>query len=136
MKKLEIAARDQTPFVILDKENSIFEIRGYSYPDEALEFYTEIIDWFKEYIKNPNAETNLILDLIYVNSTSIKFINEILKKLDELIVAEKNAAAEWYFMADDEDMQQLGSVLKDFHKVPVTISVKKVNRENGKQKMF
>jgi len=83
MKKLEIAARDQTPLIILDKENSIFEIRGYSYPDEALEFYSEIIDWFKEYIKNPNTETKLILDLIYVNSTSIKFINEILKKLDE-----------------------------------------------------
>jgi hypothetical protein len=136
MKKIEIAARDQTPFVILDKENSIFEIRGYSYPDEALEFYKEIIEWFKEYIKNPNAETKLILDLIYVNSTSIKFINEILKKFDELILNGKNAAIEWFFMADDEDMQQLGNVLKDFHKVPITVSVKKINKESGKQKMF
>jgi hypothetical protein len=136
MKKLEIAARDQTPLIILDKENSIFEIRGYSYPDEALEFYSEIIDWFKEYIKNPNTETKLILDLIYVNSTSIKFINEILKKLDELFLTGKTVAIEWLYMADDEDMQQLGSVLKDFHKVPVTVSVKKNSKENGKQKMF
>jgi hypothetical protein len=136
MKKIEIAARDQTPFVILDKENSIFEIRGYSYPDEALEFYSEIIDWFKEYIKAPNAETNVIFDLIYVNSTSIKFINEILKKLDELLATGKTVTVEWLFMSDDEDMQQLGNVLKDFHKTPVTISVKKISKGNGRQKMF
>ncbi|HKC67837.1 MAG TPA: DUF1987 domain-containing protein [Bacteroidia bacterium] len=136
MKKIEIAAKDQTPFVILDKENSVFEIRGYSYPDEALEFYSEIIEWFKEYIKNPNEETKLIFDLIYVNSTSIKFINEILKKLDELFATGKKVAIEWFFMPDDEDMQQLGSVLKDFHKTPITISAKKISKENGKQKMF
>ena len=136
MKKIEIAARDQTPFVILDKENSAFEIRGYSYPDEALEFYSEIIEWFKEYIKNPNAETKLIFDLIYVNSTSIKFINEILKKLDELLATGKTVTVEWLFMPDDEDMQQLGNVLKDFHKTPLTITSKKITKENGKQKMF
>jgi hypothetical protein len=136
MKKIEIAARDQTPFVILDKENSIFEIRGYSYPDEALEFYSEIIDWFKEYIKNPNAETKLVFDLIYINSTSIKFINEILKKLDELLSTGKTVTVEWYFMPDDEDMQQLGTVLKDFHKTPITVSVKKITKGNDKQKLF
>ena|ERR1700751_6169013 len=136
MKKIEIAARDQTPFVILDKENSVFEIRGYSYPDEALEFYSEIIDWFKEYIKNPNAETHLIFDLIYVNSTSIKFINEILKKIDELLATGKTVTVEWLFMPDDEDMQQLGSVLKDFHKTPIAVTAKKMTKENGKQKLF
>jgi len=136
MKKIEIAARDQTPFVILDKENSIFEIRGYSYPDEALEFYNQIIEWFKEYIKNPNTETKLIFDLIYVNSTSIKFINEILKKLDELLATGKTVIVEWLFMPDDEDMQQLGNVLKDFHKTPVAVTAKKLGKGNDKQKMF
>jgi hypothetical protein len=136
MKKIEIAARDQTPFVILDKENCIFEIRGYSYPDEALEFYSEIINWFKEYIENPNAETKLVFDLIYVNSTSIKFINEILKKLDSILLTGKKVSVEWFYMPDDEDMQQLGNVLKDFHKVPVSVLAKKITKENGKQKMF
>ncbi|HTA61851.1 MAG TPA: DUF1987 domain-containing protein [Bacteroidia bacterium] len=136
MKKIEIAARDQTPFVILDKQNGRFEIRGYSYPDEALEFYTEILDWFKEYIKNPNAETKFIFDLIYVNSTSIKFINEILKKLDGLFLTGKTVTVEWFFMSDDEDMQQLGNVLKDFHKVPVSVSVKPISKGSDKQKMF
>jgi hypothetical protein len=136
MKKIEIPARDQTPFVILDKENAIIEIRGYSYPDEALEFYAEIIEWFKEYSKDPNTDTKVIFDLIYVNSTSVKFINEILKKLDDILAAGKMAAVDWFFMPDDEDMQQLGTVLKDFHKVPIAVIPKKINKESSKQKLF
>ncbi len=136
MKKIEIPARDQTPFVILDKENAIIEIRGYSYPDEALEFYAEIIEWFKEYSKDPNTDTKVVFDLIYVNSTSVKFINEILKKLDDILAAGKTAVVDWFFMPDDEDMQQLGTVLKDFHKVPIAVIPKKINKESSKQKLF
>ena len=44
MIKLEIDAQERTPNVILDKEKGILEIRGYSYPDEALEFYSEIVE--------------------------------------------------------------------------------------------
>jgi hypothetical protein len=136
MKKIEIAARDQTPYVILDKENALMEIRGYSYPDEALEFYAEIIEWFKEYIQSPNAETKVVFDLIYVNSTSVKFINEILKKLDEILANGKTIAVDWFYMPDDEDMQQLGNVLKDFHKIPIAVFPKKINKESSKQKLF
>ena len=125
MKKLEIPAKDQTPYIILDKESGVMEIRGYSYPDEALEFYTEIIEWFKEYVVNPNNETKIVFDLIYVNSTSIKFINEILKRLDEIVTLGKSARVDWLYMPDDEDMQQLGNVLKDFHKVPIAVTPKK-----------
>ncbi len=136
MRKIELAARDQTPYVILDKETGQMEIRGYSYPDEALEFYVDLINWFKEYVKEPNADTKLVFDLVYVNSTSVKFINEILKKLDEIISNGKTASVDWFFMPDDEDMQQLGAVLKDFHKVPIAVSPKKISKEVGKQKLF
>ena len=136
MKKLEIPAKDQTPYIILDKESGVMEIRGYSYPDEALEFYTEIIEWFKEYVVNPNNETKIVFDLIYVNSTSIKFINEILKRLDEIVTLGKSARVDWLYMPDDEDMQQLGNVLKDFHKVPIAVTPKKISKENNKQKLF
>src|ERR1700676_3022979 len=125
MRKIKIEAKDQTPMVALDKENAVMEIRGYSFPDEAEEFYEDIINWFKEYAKEPNPETKLIFDLIYVNSTSVKFFNEILKKLDAIYADGKKVQVEWYYIPDDEDMQQLGVVLKDFHKVPFAILPKK-----------
>jgi len=136
MRKIKIEAKDQTPSVILDKENSIMEIKGYSYPDEAHNFYDDIINWFKEYAADPNPDTKLIFDFVYVNSTSIKFFNDILKKLDEITAIGKTVQVEWYYAADDEDMQQLGGVLKDFHKVTFAILPKKIAKENGKQKLF
>ena len=129
MRQLRIEAREQTPLVILNKENSKMEIRGYSLPDSAHEFYDEIIAWFKEYAKNPNPVTNVIFDFYYVNSTSSKFINDILKELDNILADGKTVAVEWFFDSDDEDIEQLGIVLKEFHKVPFTISPKYTRTE-------
>ncbi|HEX7413455.1 MAG TPA: DUF1987 domain-containing protein [Bacteroidia bacterium] len=120
MRKIQLEAKDQTPWVILDKENSTLEIRGYSFPDEAHAFYDDIINWFAEYAKDPNPETKLIFDLIYANSTSLKFLNDILKKMDLIVAAGKKVEIEWHYVADDEDLLQLGNILRDFHKVPFT----------------
>ena len=112
------------------------EIRGYSFPDAAHEFYIEIIDWFKEYMKEPNVETKVIFDFKYVNSTSIKFINDILKKLDTIGELGKTVSVEWFFDSDDEDVQQLGMTLKEFHKVPFVFLPKASNKESGDKKFF
>src|SRR3954467_2539253 len=109
MKKVSIEARDHTPAVILDKESGKLEIRGYSFPDEAYEFYNEIVSWFKEYEKDPNETTKMVFDFKYVNSTSAKYINDILKKLDAVNAAGKKVSIEWLFDEDDEDIQQLGN---------------------------
>ncbi|MHB8259434.1 MAG: DUF1987 domain-containing protein [Bacteroidia bacterium] len=126
MRKIQLEAKDQTPWVVLDKEKAILEIRGYSFPDEAHAFYDDIINWFAEYAKDPNPETKLVFDLIYANSTSLKFLNDILKKMDLIVAAGKIVNIEWIYVADDEDLQQLGMILRDFHKVPFTFLPKEV----------
>lgn len=136
MRKISREATDQTPFVILDKENSKMEIRGYSFSDDSLGFYADIIKWFKEYSKEPNEETKVILDFKYVNSTSVKFIHDVLKKLDAISSAGKNVTVEWLYEADDEDIQQLGNTLKEFHTAPFHITPKIITKEGGKKKMF
>jgi uncharacterized protein YxeA len=134
MKKLSIEAQDNTPSVVLDKENSLLEIRGYSFPDDAYAFYAQIIDWFKEYVKDPN--TNTKVDFKYVNSTSSKYINDILKKLDGINEAGKNTTVDWLFDTDDEDIQQLGITLKEFHKLPINVLAKGAAKGPEKRKMF
>jgi hypothetical protein len=136
MKKISIEARDNTPAVILDKENGKMEIRGYSFPDEAFEFYNEIVSWFKDYEKDPNATTSMVFDFKYVNSTSAKYINDILKKLDAINASGKPVSIEWFFDEDDEDIQQLGNTLKEFHKATFAVTAKKQLAESAKRKLF
>lgn len=136
MKKISIEARDNTPAVILDKESGKMEIRGFSFPDEAYEFYNEIVSWFKDYEKDPNPTTKMVFDFNYVNSTSAKYINDILKKLDAINASGKAVSIEWFFDEDDEDIQQLGNTLKEFHKATFTVLAKKPLANQSKTKLF
>ncbi|MGZ3903343.1 MAG: DUF1987 domain-containing protein [Bacteroidia bacterium] len=136
MKKVNITARDNTPQVTLDSESGKLEIRGYSFPDEAFGFYNEITEWVKEYVKDPAPETKMIFDFKYVNSTSTKFINDILKSLGTISAAGKKVSVDWFYDTDDEDIQQLGITLKEFHKVPFTIDLKPPPPKDGDKKKW
>ncbi|MGZ3823245.1 MAG: DUF1987 domain-containing protein [Bacteroidia bacterium] len=136
MKKFYTEARDNTPRVILDNESGSLEITGYSFPDEAFVFYSDITEWVKEYVKNPAAETKMVFDFKYVNSTSVKFINDILKSLGKLAASGKKVSVEWLYDTDDEDIQQLGITLQEFHKVPFTVGTKPPPPKDGDKKKW
>ena len=84
MKTLSIAATPETPGVHLDSQNNIFEIRGKSVPDDAENFYAPILEWFDEYMKQPNPETAVTIDLEYFNISSSKRLLFLLYKLNDL----------------------------------------------------
>lgn len=122
--KIEIEATELTPYVLLDSEKGLIKMEGYSYPDSPFIFYTDIIDWFRAYCARLPEETNVSFGFYYVNSTSVKFINEILKQMDKLADAGKRTMVTWYMRPDDEDIEQLGLELKGLHHVPFTFLTK------------
>ena len=56
MERFNIKETGTTPAVILDKENGIFKFEGKTLPENVNVFYQPILDWFTEYIENPNDE--------------------------------------------------------------------------------
>lgn len=136
LKKIEIAATEQTPYVLLDKEKNELKIEGYSFPDSPYIFYGPVVDWFKEYCKSPNEETHLTFSFLYVNSTSVKFIHDVLKRLDSIFATGKKVSVTWLINPDDEDIEQLGLELKGLHKIPFDITLKKPEKPIGPKKFF
>jgi SiaC family regulatory phosphoprotein len=118
MEKLIIAATDEFPSVILDKENNKFEISGISIPHNSSDFYSPIIDWIKKYCKNPNPTTVLECKLDYFNTSSHKYITELFKIMDELFKAGSKVKIIWYYNLEDEDMKLIGQELSHFLEVP------------------
>ncbi len=108
MKKIVLKSTDQTPNVILDKENGVFEFSGNALPEDINDYYKPLFRWWDEYIEEPNENTRLIFKLVYFNSASSKMIFEIMKKLEKLY--EKGFGVEilWYYSEDDEDMEISG----------------------------
>ena len=56
MEVIKIKGTDDTPTVILDKENGIFEISGRSLPEDVTTFYEPILSWLDDYQEEANAK--------------------------------------------------------------------------------
>jgi hypothetical protein len=105
MQALKIAETDDTPRITLDKENNIFEMTGRTLPEDSAEFYEPVLDWIRAYIKDPNPTTVFVFKLDYSNTASSKFIHEILLLLEKI---KNKVKIVWWYMEEDEDMQEAG----------------------------
>ena len=118
MDTVNINYTETTPKIVLDSAKGIFLIEGKTLPENVNQFYEPILDWFSEYIKNPNSETVLTVKLEYINTASSKAIFSVFLKLEQIIKDGSKAKVKWYYADDDEDMQDVGEEYSDVIKVP------------------
>ncbi|MCX7861463.1 MAG: DUF1987 domain-containing protein [Bacteroidales bacterium] len=121
MNPLIIQPTIDSPYVNLDKQNNIFEIKGKSLPENVNVFYQPIIDWFTEYFKNPNNETIINFKLDYLNTASSKALLSLLLVVEDAVKNGYNARVRWYFEEDDEDMKDIGEEYSEIIQIPFEI---------------
>ena len=118
MNALRIIETTDTLEVNLDKEKSRFEFYGKSLPEDPNEFFKPIINWFKEYVKNPNKETTLIFKFDYFNTASSKKILDILSTCQEIHKKKLPIIVNWYYRPTDEDMLETGETFSEIVQIP------------------
>jgi len=106
-----IEKTETTPEVIFDKENNVFYISGRSIVENAHEFYHPIRLWVKEYIKDPNDKTELILNYEYLNSSSSLQIMKLIFLLEKLVDINKKIKVVWLHERDDDMTKERGEEL-------------------------
>lgn len=119
MEAIKLQGTDDTPSVILDKANGIFEFSGRSLPEDVNSFYEPILDWLSDYAEAPNSETSVTFKLVYFNTASSKLILDILLKFEEIGEAGSNVQINWYYPEDDEDMEEAGDEYSDIVEIPI-----------------
>lgn len=105
---------DETPEIILDKGNGIFEISGRSLPEDSAKFYGPVLAWINTYSKEPNASTEFVFKLEYFNTSSSKFIQDMLFQLSKI----RGVRVTWYHQEDDEDMVLMGEEFSEQTGIP------------------
>jgi hypothetical protein len=116
----------RTPWISLEP-GRIF-IMGRSIPDNPGEFYRPIQKWISEYAHSYNGNSKIDLGFEYINTSSIKWIFTILKELSELNEISKNARVTWYYELGDDDMGELGFILRSLVECPfVVVEVREMN---------
>ncbi len=128
MRGLNIPATAKSPRVLLDTEKNIFEIQGNSRPENVRDFYYPIIYKIRKYFekvidKNMVDEFNeksfrFNFKLDYFNSSSAKFISDILVLIRDFTEEGLNLKVNWYFTDGDEDMKEVGEDFSDMISVP------------------
>jgi len=111
MIPLQVIPTEDTPEIILDKENQTFRISGDSYSDDPFPVYKKVFDWLEIYEKNPNRNTIFEFKLNYVNTASHKQIADILMRLEAFKNITK-VKVKWHYRNEDEDMLDEGRALE------------------------
>lgn len=108
MDTLFIEKTEDTPKILLNPEQNKFIISERSLPENAIEFYQPVFDWFANYMNNPNPTTNLDMQLEYFNTATAKQIAKLLILMEKLSV-KSDVTIRWHYEQDDADMQASGS---------------------------
>ena len=108
---------DTTPGVTLDQQKGIFEIIGWSHPEDAISFYTPVLDWINKYATAPNSGTNFHFRFQYYNTASAKQIFRIISALEE-VAKKSKTKIHWHHDAEDTDMFASGERFAKMSTVP------------------
>lgn len=127
MENLFIESTAKTPQISFDYEDGTLLIKGRSIPKDAEIFWNPVLEWFTNYMKAPNTNTTVCIDLEYFNISSSKSLLLLLYKLNDLKIQGHESVVEWYYNEDDVDMFEVGQDYAFMVKVP--FEFKKTNMQ-------
>ena len=117
MNNLIIEKTEDSPAVSFDQASAQLSLSGESRPENAGKFYNPLLEWITQFEsilywrKEQKMDQKPVIfsfRLDYFNSTSAKYIMDIILTLNKL--AEKGYAmrVEWHYDSRDEDMLDAG----------------------------
>jgi SiaC family regulatory phosphoprotein len=119
MQKLYIAQTRSTPEINLSPDENIFFVRGVSSPEDVRAMYYPVTEWIKTFVNdivegvvkvfNKETPVKFTIDLSYFNSSSAKFLFDILTELKRLQLANVPIIIEWMHEPEDTDMRDAGT---------------------------
>ncbi len=122
MKIINITGTEDTPNVLLDRDNMVFEISGRSLPEDVVLFFRPIIEWLDDLEQDPVENMELKIKLEYFNTASSKLLLDIFLKLEEIKEAGTPLKVIWYYPESDIDMQEAGEEYAELVDIPFEIT--------------
>ena len=93
---------------LINFQPGLIEISGRSIPEDAITFFTPIVNWIDNYCKSPLDVTNVNIRIEYINSGSNRFIFQILKQIASLSKKGYKVNLKWFYEEDDDAIKNLG----------------------------
>jgi hypothetical protein len=118
MERLYLKQTELSPEIALSPDENIFKIVGRSSPEDVRNLYYPVIEWLNAFVRealegNPfhfSIEKPFIFsfEFTYFNSSSAKFIYDIIMEIRKLNLAGIPVIIEWIYDDADTDMKEAG----------------------------
>ncbi|HON51740.1 MAG TPA: DUF1987 domain-containing protein [Bacteroidales bacterium] len=113
MKAIDIQQTDKTPKVEFDIDSKTFIIQGFSRPENIRDFYVPILHSLSKELQtivesSDKQKYSFHFQLEYFNSSSAKFISDIIKIIKQYVDQGLQATIYWHYDKDDEEMKESG----------------------------
>lgn len=123
LQSLYIARTEETPEVDFNTDTHVFVIRGRSLPEDAFSFYKPLIEWLEDYFSGLRSEIEFNIELDYFNSSSGRYLMEMLYKLESNRHEDQVIRVIWISEKEDEVMLEKGEEFKSLIQLPFEIKV-------------
>lgn len=111
----------KTPAINFNYQSGKLELRGRAIPENSIEFFSPLLKWVKEYIALEPENTIIEMKLEYFNTSSSKYLLDLIKKFEELERAGKKIIVNWHYENNDRDMAEAGEDYQAIVKIPFNI---------------
>lgn len=139
MQKLYIEQTDLTPEINFSPAEKIFVIKGVSSPEDVRALYYPVTEWIKIFVDDTIESGKTIfssedpfrlqIDLSYFNSSSAKFMYDILMEIKRLSPAGVPIVIEWIYDIEDTDMLEAGNDIAELAEMDFIYTAKEETRE-------
>lgn len=129
VEPLIINETEFTPGICFDPASNRFEVTGSSRPENVSRFYDPVVAWLNKYQElllqgkatAPSGGIVFSFRLEYFNSSTAKYIMDILMALDRIHEDGGKITIQWFYDERDEDMHESGEEFSKLLNVPVQL---------------
>ncbi|HCC71198.1 MAG TPA: hypothetical protein DEQ09_08620 [Bacteroidales bacterium] len=120
MQKIYMPSTDMNPEILFSPDENIFRIKGISRPENVREIYEPAVKWLADFRKELTPENSsfseespftLEINLEYFNSSSAKFLYDIIMLTRSIKEKEIPTAIIWMYDPADPDCREAGEDL-------------------------
>lgn len=120
MEKFHVLPKDHCPEILLSPDDNVFLIKGISRPEDIREVFYPVIKWMTEYRDGLQKENNMFneenpliwqFDLEYFNSSSAKFLFDMVNILKSIHEDGTPVTITWIYDSEDTDNLEAGEDL-------------------------
>lgn len=118
-EKLNIEPTKRSPWIVFEP-GRIF-VMGRSIIENPSAFYEPGLVWVTSFTQSWSGKTKIDLGFEYINTGSIKWLYILLRQLSEIKNMTENTRITWYYEQGDDDMCELGFILRSLVDCPFKI---------------